>query len=148
MTEFREKMTECGELEARRRRQHLRWMWSYVEERLVMMAKDIANNAAIEDLEQKVREDVISPGAGADAIIQLVIQKIKSSLLKTKFCHLITPLFSIFTSLRLLQTCYLLENFIVELENRNVYVIGQTFSLMKSSLNACLGFHRQLRPLN
>ena len=79
MTEFREKMTECGELEARRRRQHLRWMWSYVEERLVMMAKDIANNAAIEDLERKVREDVISPGAGADAIIQLVIQKIKSS---------------------------------------------------------------------
>merc|ERR1719150_1672686 len=78
MTEFREKMTECGELEARRRRQHLRWMWSYVEERLVMMAKDIANNAAIEDFEQKVREDVISPGAGADAIIQLVIQKIKT----------------------------------------------------------------------
>ena len=74
-----DKMTECGELEARRRRQHLRWKWIYVEERLVMMAKDIANNAAIEDLEQKVREDVISPGAGADAIIQLVIQNIKSS---------------------------------------------------------------------
>ena len=54
MTEFREKMVECGELEARRRRQHLRWMWSYVEERLLMMARDIGNNSAIEELEQKV----------------------------------------------------------------------------------------------
>lgn len=79
MTEFREKMVECGELEARRRRQHLRWMWSYVEERLLMMARDIGNNAAIEELEQKVREDLISPGAGADAVIQLLLEKIKSS---------------------------------------------------------------------
>ena len=39
MTEFRNIMEESGELENRRRNQHLRWMWSYVEERLVRMAR-------------------------------------------------------------------------------------------------------------
>ena len=39
MTEFRSIMDESGELEDRRRNQHLRWMWSYVEERLVRMAR-------------------------------------------------------------------------------------------------------------
>ena len=41
MTEFRNIMEGSGELENRRRNQHLRWMWSYVEERLVRMARDI-----------------------------------------------------------------------------------------------------------
>ena len=41
MTEFRNIMEESGELENRRRNQHLRWMWSYVEERLVRMARYI-----------------------------------------------------------------------------------------------------------
>ena len=41
MAEFRQKIEECGELEGRRRRQHLRWMWRYVEERLGRMARDI-----------------------------------------------------------------------------------------------------------
>lgn len=39
MAEFRTIMEESGELENRRRNQHLRWMWSYVEERLVRMAR-------------------------------------------------------------------------------------------------------------
>ena len=55
MERFRSVMEESGELAARRREQHLRWMWSYVEERLVRMARDIGtNNSAIEDLESRV----------------------------------------------------------------------------------------------
>ena len=54
MAEFRGKMEESGELEARRRRQHLRWMWSYVEERLVRMARDIGHHHNIENLENMV----------------------------------------------------------------------------------------------
>ena len=54
MAEFRRKMEESGELEARRRRQHLRWMWSYVEERLVRMARDIGHHHNIENLENMV----------------------------------------------------------------------------------------------
>ena len=96
MAEFRQKMEECGELEARRRRQHLRWMWRYVEERLVRMARDIGHHNNIEILENivcrgsfchfvkiifcsnQVRDDLISPGAAADAIIQLLTEKIKT----------------------------------------------------------------------
>ena len=54
MAEFRRKMEESGELEARRKRQHLRWMWSYVEERLVRMARDIGHHHNIENLENMV----------------------------------------------------------------------------------------------
>ena len=54
MAEFRRKMEESGELEARRRRQHLRWMWSYVEERLVRMARDIGHHSNIDNLENMV----------------------------------------------------------------------------------------------
>ena len=43
MTEFRNIMEKTGELEDRRRSQHLRWMWSYVEERLVRMARYISD---------------------------------------------------------------------------------------------------------
>jgi len=78
MAEFRQKMEESGELEARRRRQHLRWMWSYVEERLVRMARDIGQHNSIENLENMVRDDLISPGAAADAIIQLLTERIKT----------------------------------------------------------------------
>ena len=39
MAKFRNIMEESGELENGRRNQHLRWMWSYVEERLVRMAR-------------------------------------------------------------------------------------------------------------
>ena len=45
MTEFRNIMEKTGELEDRRRRQHLRWMWSYVEERLVRMARCVTHES-------------------------------------------------------------------------------------------------------
>ena len=82
MTEFREKMVECGELEARRRRQHLRWMWSYVEERLVRMAREAgAGDGDVAQLETLVREGEVSPGAAADSVIQMMMQKIQSGQL-------------------------------------------------------------------
>ena len=56
MAEFRQKMEECGELEGRRRRQHLRWMWRYVEERLVRMARDIGHHTNIDNLENMVSQ--------------------------------------------------------------------------------------------
>ena len=37
-------------------RQHLRWMWSYVEERLVRMARDIGQHNSIENLENMVSQ--------------------------------------------------------------------------------------------
>ena len=52
-------MEESGELEARRRRQHLRWMWSYVEERLVRMARDIGHHHNIDNLENMVSHFIL-----------------------------------------------------------------------------------------
>ena len=44
MEQFRSVMEDTGELEWRRKEQHLRWMWSYVEERLVTMARESGVN--------------------------------------------------------------------------------------------------------
>jgi len=78
MEKFKEVMIECGELEARRKEQHLRWMWSYVEEKLVRMARDSGtDNANISELETLVRNGEISPGAAADDVILHMIKKLK-----------------------------------------------------------------------
>ena len=82
MERFRSVMEESGELEARRREQHLRWMWSYVEERLVRMAREAgAGDGDVAQLETLVREGEVSPGAAADSVIQMMMQKIQSGQL-------------------------------------------------------------------
>merc|ERR1719495_1005968 len=54
MEKFKEVMDDCGEMETRRKEQHLRWMWSYVEEKLVRMARESgADNDNIAELEYK-----------------------------------------------------------------------------------------------
>ena len=68
MEEFRRKMEECGELEARRKRQHLRWMWSYVEERLVRMARDIGHHTNIDNLENMVSQSAFLATPGSEII--------------------------------------------------------------------------------
>ena len=79
MQQFRTVMEDTGELETRRRKQHLRWMWSYVEERLVRMARDAgAGDDGVAVLEDQVRDGLISPGAAADNLIQMMLNKIKS----------------------------------------------------------------------
>jgi len=79
MQQFRTVMEDTGELETRRRKQHLRWMWSYVEERLVRMAPDAgAGDDGVAVLEDQVRDGLISPGAAADNLIQMMLNKIKS----------------------------------------------------------------------
>ena len=82
MERFRSVMEESGELAARRREQHLRWMWSYVEERLVRMAREAgAGDGDVAQLETLVREGEVSPGAAADSVIQMMMQKIQSGQL-------------------------------------------------------------------
>ena len=43
------------------------------------LARDMSGEAAIQDLEDRVRDHLVSPGAGADAIIELLMERIKSS---------------------------------------------------------------------
>ena len=65
---YRETLEEGGEVASRRARQHQRWMWSYVEERLVRLARE-ARGEEVARLEAAVREGSLSPGAAADAVI-------------------------------------------------------------------------------
>ena len=61
---------EAGELEGRRAAQHQRWMWNYVEERLVRLAREAAKGDEVITLEEAVKRGDTSPGAAADSIIQ------------------------------------------------------------------------------
>ena len=103
MTEFRNIMEGSGELENRRRNQHLRWMWSYVEERLVRMARYInlslvsmshslliilwifreagVSDNNITQLEALVRHGELSPGAAADSVIEMMMNRVRSGKL-------------------------------------------------------------------
>lgn len=68
MSSFREVMEEAGQLEKQRAEQHLRWMWGYVEERLVRLARE-ERGQEVARLEEMVRGDIMSPGAAADRVI-------------------------------------------------------------------------------
>jgi len=65
MEKFREVME--GELLERRSEQHKRWMWSYVEERLIRLVR--GSRGEVDMLEHMVRSGEISPGAAADRVI-------------------------------------------------------------------------------
>jgi len=67
---FKVTIEEAGELEGRRAAQHQRWMWNYVEERLVRLAREAAKGDEVVKLEEAVKGGDTSPGAAADAIIQ------------------------------------------------------------------------------
>jgi len=67
---FKATIEEAGELESRRAAQHQRWMWNYVEERLVRLAREAAKGDEVVTLEEAVKRGDTSPGAAADAIIQ------------------------------------------------------------------------------
>jgi len=67
---FKSTIEEAGELESRRAAQHQRWMWNYVEERLVRLARESAKGEVVMSLEEAVKKGETSPGAAADAIIQ------------------------------------------------------------------------------
>lgn len=78
IAEYRRVLEESGELEGRRAAQHQRWMWSYVEERLVGLAR-AARGGEVRELEAAVREGRVSPGSAADMVINKFLQDSKAS---------------------------------------------------------------------
>ena len=53
MEKFRDVLGEAGEMEHRRAEQHQRWMWSYVEEKLLRLMRDVKGKE-VEQLELMV----------------------------------------------------------------------------------------------
>ncbi len=71
--EHRRVLTEAGEFDARRSRQQVDWMWSMVRDAVL---DRVSSNAAVKavraDLEQRVREGLLTPALAAQEILDLV----------------------------------------------------------------------------
>jgi len=74
MEKFREVLGEAGEMENRRAEQHQKWMWSYVEEKLLRLMREMKGKE-VEQLELMVKKDLKSPGSAADQLIQMFIDQ-------------------------------------------------------------------------
>jgi LAO/AO transport system kinase len=65
----RARLTESGELAARRREQQVKWMWAMIEERLIGRLKsDPAVKARLPALQAAVAEGRLSPSLAAEEI--------------------------------------------------------------------------------
>ena len=66
-------MTASGELEEKRKRQRVSWMWSMIQDRLLF---EIEKNNALQEiartLEYQVMEDQITPGLAASKVVAAI----------------------------------------------------------------------------
>ena len=74
MTKFRTEMQACGVFESQRREQQVKWMWSYLEERLVRLVRE-DRGGEVDQLQDMVRRGLTSPGAAADQVLEGFIKK-------------------------------------------------------------------------
>jgi len=74
MKNFREIMEDSGEMEKRRSEQQQKWMWSYVEEKLLRMVREVRGQE-VQNLEERVRRDSLSPGSAADKVVEMFLEK-------------------------------------------------------------------------
>merc|ERR1711892_563297 len=76
MEKFREVLEEGGQMEERRAEQHQRWMWSYVEEKLLRLVREVKGKE-VDELELMVREDLMSPGSASDQLIAMFLDQFR-----------------------------------------------------------------------
>jgi len=70
IAEHRRIMTESGELEAKRARQRVRWLWSIVEDRLIAgLRQDSRVAKVVRRVEAEVLAGRLTPGIGADRVL-------------------------------------------------------------------------------
>jgi Putative periplasmic protein kinase ArgK and related GTPases of G3E family len=66
-------MQACGEFEARRRQQQVKWMWSMLEQRmLARLRADPAVRAKVKKTEAEVADGRITPALAAEQIAELL----------------------------------------------------------------------------
>jgi len=71
--EHRRVLTEAGEFNARRSRQQVEWMWSMVRDAVLDKVSSNAEVKAIRsDVEQRVRDGLLTPALAAQEILKLV----------------------------------------------------------------------------
>lgn len=70
ITDHRQIMTESGELQEKRARQRVGWLWTIIEDRLLTgLRRDPSVSKAIETVETAVIDGRLTPGIGADRIL-------------------------------------------------------------------------------
>jgi LAO/AO transport system kinase len=71
--EHRRRLTESGELEARRGEQQVKWMWSMLEEELFApLRSERAVKAALPQIEAEVAAGRLAPAAAVEKIVSLL----------------------------------------------------------------------------
>ncbi|XP_071951346.1 methylmalonic aciduria type A homolog, mitochondrial-like isoform X1 [Antedon mediterranea] len=72
MCEFKSVMTESGDLIRKRQRQQTVWMWNHIRENIMDIFKSNTNVAnSVNEIEREVGLGVLTPGHGADLLLQL-----------------------------------------------------------------------------
>ena len=70
ISQHREKLSGSGELQSKRARQQVGWLWTLIDDRLrTSLKQDPAVSAIIKSVEADVMEGRLTPGAGADRIL-------------------------------------------------------------------------------
>lgn len=73
--DHRRKLTASGELEAKRARQRVGWMWSMIDDRLARAFRDKpAVRARLKEIEKSVSESRLSATAAANALLDLFLK--------------------------------------------------------------------------
>jgi len=75
---FRSTMKEAGELDRRRAVQQQRWLWSYLEARVVGLVRGLAG-PRVSQLEQAVTAHRLSPGAAADQLVEIFLEQCRDA---------------------------------------------------------------------
>ena len=73
--QYRELVSECGELVKKRQHQHQVWMWNYIRDHIMeLFVKHGSVKSEIVDVEDKVARGVMTPGQGADILLHRFIK--------------------------------------------------------------------------
>lgn len=71
MQSYQDAMLASGELQGRRRAQHKVWMWSLIQENVLLHFQNHPGvKGALPQLEEKVTRGAISPGLAADLLLR------------------------------------------------------------------------------
>lgn len=72
MKQFQKVILETGELEEKRRKQHVIWMWNHIKEQIMRQFKANADvQKKIQRYEELVADGLVTPGMAADLLLKV-----------------------------------------------------------------------------
>lgn len=72
MKQFQKVILQTGELEEKRRKQHVIWMWNHIKEQIMRQFKANADvQKKIQRYEELVADGLVTPGMAADLLLKV-----------------------------------------------------------------------------